>query len=240
MPDTTVEWDGTQYPITPVADSPETYEVHDQEGNLLGQIKPRDDGQFPGAYWFRRNSENGWTKWHTQARTVQDSAAKLLKEIMVPARRRSTDPLHERKRKPKKNTTDKSQYADRPIKAIPYAPDREPDEYDPSTRWAIVDTETGEILDNAQGYGYKSPQAAHRAWGYKTMTPVKKRQRENVKQHVQAWLRKNHTVNDWLNDAMFEAAKNGEQISKEDVQYIIDQSNVDLEGLTISQIMRYW
>ena len=34
-------------------------------------------------------------------------------------------------------------------------------------RFQIVDAETGEVLDDAQGYGYKSPQKAHAAWGYK-------------------------------------------------------------------------
>jgi len=35
------------------------------------------------------------------------------------------------------------------------------------TRYRIVDTETGEILDDAQGYGYKTAQKAHTAWNFK-------------------------------------------------------------------------
>lgn len=34
------------------------------------------------------------------------------------------------------------------------------------TRFVIVDDETGEVLDNAQGYGYKSAQNAYRGWNY--------------------------------------------------------------------------
>lgn len=34
-------------------------------------------------------------------------------------------------------------------------------------RYIIVDAETGEILDDAQGYGYKTKQNAYKCWGYK-------------------------------------------------------------------------
>ena len=37
-----------------------------------------------------------------------------------------------------------------------------------------VDFNTGAILDDAQGYGYKTPQKAHAAWGYKNRTPAQK------------------------------------------------------------------
>lgn len=35
------------------------------------------------------------------------------------------------------------------------------------TRYCIVSTETGEILDDAQGYGYKTARNAYAAYGYK-------------------------------------------------------------------------
>ena len=34
-------------------------------------------------------------------------------------------------------------------------------------RWIVIDEETGEILDDAQGYGYKSKQKAYNAYFYK-------------------------------------------------------------------------
>lgn len=33
-------------------------------------------------------------------------------------------------------------------------------------RYAVYDSETGELLDDAQGYGYKSAEKAVRAWRY--------------------------------------------------------------------------
>lgn len=34
-------------------------------------------------------------------------------------------------------------------------------------RYVIIDLETGEILDDANGWGYKTPQSAHRGFSYK-------------------------------------------------------------------------
>ena len=35
-------------------------------------------------------------------------------------------------------------------------------------RYVVVDKDTGEVLDDAQGYGYRSVQKAYAAYGYKT------------------------------------------------------------------------
>ena len=37
------------------------------------------------------------------------------------------------------------------------------------SRFVIVDIETGEILDDAQGYGYKTAQKAYAGYNYKIM-----------------------------------------------------------------------
>ena len=42
------------------------------------------------------------------------------------------------------------------------------------TRYACVDENTNEVLDDAQGYGYKTAQAAYKAWGWKHRSPKKK------------------------------------------------------------------
>lgn len=34
-------------------------------------------------------------------------------------------------------------------------------------RYIVVDSETGDILDNAQGYGYKSIEKAYKGYAYK-------------------------------------------------------------------------
>ena len=41
-------------------------------------------------------------------------------------------------------------------------------------RWVIVDTETGEILDDAQGYGYRSSDKAYLGFRYSSSSPEAK------------------------------------------------------------------
>lgn len=50
------------------------------------------------------------------------------------------------------------------------------------TRYSIVDIETGEVLDDAQGYGYKTAQKAYKAYTYKTQGG-----REKDKEIIKFW-----------------------------------------------------
>lgn len=54
--------------------------------------------------------------------------------------------------------------------------------YDP--RYVIVSTETGKVLDDAQGYGYKSAQKAYAAFAYKNRSPkdIEKRKKKKERQ----------------------------------------------------------
>lgn len=54
-------------------------------------------------------------------------------------------------------------------------------------RYVVVDATTGAIVDDAQGYGYKTAQNAHRAHAYKSVSPAKKSQREAIKKSVRRW-----------------------------------------------------
>lgn len=57
-----------------------------------------------------------------------------------------------------------------------------------SDRWVIKDSVTDEVIDNAQGYGYKSPQKAFAAFAYKGCEP----------QTFQATLARRKRIHHWL------------------------------------------
>lgn len=135
----------------------------------------------------------------------------------------------------------------RPVKAMPFEVIQHSDEpgsrYDfawPETRWQIVDAGTGEILDDAQGYGYKTARNAHAAWGYKSMPRAKRKARETLRCRVAAWCKRNERFVEDLRDIMFEYAKNGGEFTAADFQRFADDGHVDLEGLRPVQIMRDW
>lgn len=71
-------------------------------------------------------------------------------------------------------------------------------------RWIIVD-DCGKVLDDAQGYGYTSPQKAHAAWGYKH------RSSEKVKKDrlAKAWFRKHDKFIDRVAEYVFIDLKEG-------------------------------
>jgi hypothetical protein len=79
-------------------------------------------------------------------------------------------------------------------------------------RFEIVSMETGEIIDNANGYGYKSKPNAYKAGWYKFGGGKKK-----VDSAVAWWRKKEHReFLNWLNDSAFYFAKDyGEDYEKE-------------------------
>lgn len=91
--------------------------------------------------------------------------------------------------------------------------------YEP--RYIIVDEETGEILDDANGYGYKTRQAAHKGWAYKSK-PKEEKNKIN-KQHliVINWIKENKKTVSGLEDLYFYAFKDGVEVTNKDVEDVI-------------------
>jgi len=46
-------------------------------------------------------------------------------------------------------------------------------------RFVLMDNETRKIVDDAQGYGYKTVQGAYKAYRFKTLTKNERKAREN-------------------------------------------------------------
>lgn len=91
--------------------------------------------------------------------------------------------------------------------------------YEP--RYVIVDEETGEILDDVNGYGYKTVQAAHKAWAYKSK-PKEEKDKIN-KQHliIMSWMKESKKVVSGLEDLYFYAFKDGVEVTNKDAEKVI-------------------
>ena len=115
-------------------------------------------------------------------------------------------------------------------KAIAYSVRYEAkNKYDDSyteTRYRIVDTDTGEILDDAQGYGYKTAQKAHAAWSFK-------RAGGYSSQLLAAgeWLEKHHKVQKILDEEAFLKIKDP---ANDGVTVVLCQKLMDEIGETYS------
>lgn len=67
-------------------------------------------------------------------------------------------------------------------------------------RYVVIDVDTGEIVDYAQGYGYKSQQNAYSAYAYKT------RDRSRDKE-IRKWMKKHETFVELMDEIAFDILK---------------------------------
>ena len=71
----------------------------------------------------------------------------------------------------------------------------------------IVSTETGEILDDAQGYGYRTAQKAYAAYSYKTRDRSKDAEKHARRQEIMKWFKEHNDFKDSMDQIAFEIAK---------------------------------
>ena len=76
-------------------------------------------------------------------------------------------------------------------------------------RYVIVDAETSEILDDAQGYGYKSAQNAYAGYGYKNRDKSKDTKKKQEEREIRQWWKKHNELKCDLEYLAFEIAKGG-------------------------------
>ena len=88
-------------------------------------------------------------------------------------------------------------------------------------RYVIVNEETGEILDDANGYGYKSIQTAHKGWAYKSKPKEEKDKMNKQYLIVMNWMKENKKVLSGLEDMYFYAFKDGVEVTNKDVEEVI-------------------
>lgn len=101
------------------------------------------------------------------------------------------------------------------------------------TRYVIIDADTGEVLDDAQGYGYKSAQKAHAAWSYK-QKPKKQRIAEaNQKKRIKKWLEKHSDIEDSIDQMYLYAYKDNIEVQKSDIEELLRDEGV-LDALPVS------
>lgn len=108
--------------------------------------------------------------------------------------------------------------AKKPIKAVPMT-----GKYG---RWQIVNTETGEILDDAQGYGYRSAQKAHAAYAYHHASGAQAHRRKLNKKFVRTHKK---FMCDW-EDVCFYSLKDGERPTYQDFKALLEEDVPDYSG----------
>ena len=110
-------------------------------------------------------------------------------------------------------------------------------------RYIIIDIETGKVLDNAQGYGYKSERKAYVSYSYKTRDKSRDKEKALKASQIKKWLDENKDFTEALDTCAFEAAKTSPSgQSKVDLNLIktlLKASGIKT-NFTPSEILRCW
>ena len=110
-------------------------------------------------------------------------------------------------------------------------------------RYVIIDTLTGEVLDNAQEYGYKSERKAYASYSYKTRDKSRDKEKALKASQIKKWLDENKDFSEALETYAFEAAKTSPSgQSKVDLNLIkalLKASRLKTD-FTPSEILRCW
>ena len=107
-------------------------------------------------------------------------------------------------------------------------------------RYVVVDTDTGEILDDAQGYGYKSPQNAYAAYAHKSRSRQKRVDIQRKERAIFAWLKGHKNFDEWLLDAEFQSSKCNETLTANDVNNMLIEGGYGELPFTAADLLRSW
>lgn len=111
-------------------------------------------------------------------------------------------------------------------------------------RFIIIDLDTGKIIDDAQGYGYKTKQKAYAAFYYKkhnTKSDTKKKKK--LKIAIEKWLNKHEDFKDDLEYWVFQIVAKGCTdivLNEETIGDLLKGHNAELKNFSIKQLLAYY
>ena len=110
-------------------------------------------------------------------------------------------------------------------------------------RYIVVDKETGAVLDDAQGYGFKSVKKAHAAYSYKTRDKSKDAERKFKEDRIRTWLKENQDFADLMDVVSFEIEKGScgpnEKFNASVIKKLLKEKELDCE-FTPGELLKVW
>lgn len=110
-------------------------------------------------------------------------------------------------------------------------------------RYRIVSTETGEILDDAQGYGYKTAKKAYAAYSYKHRDRSKDMERAAKEKKIEKWMKENKSFINLMDRIAFDIAKGSmgpdDKMDAKLVRQLLKEQNLHPD-FTAADLLRVW
>ena len=114
-------------------------------------------------------------------------------------------------------------------------------EYD--RRYVIIDKETKEILDDAQGYGYRTPQKAYAAFAFKNRDKSKDKEKKEKEEHIRQWMKEHSGFVQAMDQYSFEIWKGSwgpdDKFDAKFVKEMLDQNGLTPD-FTAGELLRVW
>ena len=115
-------------------------------------------------------------------------------------------------------------------------------QYDP--RYVIIDTETGEVVDDAQGYGYRTAPKAYAAFGYKHRDKSKDAEKRAKRQLIKAWAKEHKAFMRTMDQFAFEIAKGSwgpeDKFDAKLVKHMLKQNGYTDLPFTAGELLKFW
>lgn len=111
-------------------------------------------------------------------------------------------------------------------------------------RFIIIDIHTGEILDDAQEFGYKTKQKAYSAFCYKknnNKSDIKKK--KILEKTIEKWLNKNIDFKDDIEYWMFQIIAKGctdVVLNETTINDLLKSHNIELKSFSVKQLLEYY
>ena len=97
-------------------------------------------------------------------------------------------------------------------------------------RYMLIDADTGEIVDDAQGYGYHTKQKAHAAWNYQHAGSKRKRNRKQNEKKNKEFLKVHKNFEDDWAQICLDCYKNEKEPTYDDFKMLVDEIDPDFDG----------
>ena len=110
-------------------------------------------------------------------------------------------------------------------------------------RYVIVDKDSGEILDDAQGYGYKSAKKAYAAWVYKTRDKSQDSEKAEKREHIKKWMKEHKSFVKLMDAYAFDIAKGSarpeDKFDAKFVREMLKDKNLEVD-FTAGELLNVW
>ena len=106
----------------------------------------------------------------------------------------------------------------------------------------IVSVDTGEVLDDVQGYGYKTAQKAYVGYSYKNRDKSKDKAKQKKVNKIKKWMKENKSFIKYLEVIAFEIMKDSccnETINATIVNELLKENKLSPD-FTANELLKVW